>query len=170
MGKEETWSSTQTLRRGGCVPRSLWEGCALFTLLTTCPMSSPCPCRSHPMLASRHLATLPDQPPGTARAGWEKTSHPPSRCGFGGLEGSTHGGGDTFTACLLAPMGCPAPCFCLGVCYARCPQLGSLWWEGQKGYPKKSALLCKARGGCSAVPTPAPCHVALKSCNLPTPT
>ena len=45
------------------------------------------------MQAPRQLATPLEQLPGTARLGREETSRLPSRCGSGGLEGSTHGRG-----------------------------------------------------------------------------
>lgn len=43
------------------------------------------------MLARRQLATPPEQPLGTARAGWEETAFLPSRCGLGSWRGAPGG-------------------------------------------------------------------------------
>lgn len=69
-----------------------------------------------------------------------------------------------FTACLLAPVGCPAPHVCLGGCCGNTHGWTKLWtftW-GWKGYPKKTVLPYKVWGGCSAVPMPAPFHMELQ--------
>lgn len=146
---------------GCCVPLSLLGG--LRSAPAADPLSCPCPCRSHFMLAPRQLDTPPAQLLGTARVHWEEIPHPPSRCGLGSSrgEGSVH--------CMLAcTRGMPCTLFLLGACCGNTHSWTKLWaltW-GWKGYPKKRVLPCKVWGNAQLGPY---LPLATWSCSLLTP-
>lgn len=91
--------------------------------------------------------------PGDCQSALGEDITSPQQVWFGELEGAPMGRG-LFTACLLVPLGCPAPCFCLGGCWGNTHSWTKLWaltW-GWKGYPKMTVLPCKVWGDAQLCP------------------
>lgn len=126
---------------------------AVLPLLTLAP-SYICPRRSHPTLAPRWLVTLPEQPLGTAKAGWKGTSHPPSRCGLG-AGGEHPWSGEHSLRCRLYLWDAPQPISVWGFS-AQDAKLWVVTWSGDwKGHPTKAVLPCEPQGDaqlCSCLP------------------
>jgi len=163
-------------RRPGAAPRRhAWGCCMSFSLLGgLCSTPTADHLLSLSLQESSHAGTKAaghpaGAAPGDSQAGPGGDLTSSQQVWLRGAGGEHPWAGAVSTACSLASMGCPAPCFCLRVCCARCPWLGQelTQREGQKGHPQKGSLAMQGAGSCSAVPTPAPCHAELKSCNFP---
>lgn len=100
-GKAGNSEQRPNTMRGCCMPHSLREGCALLPLLTTCPVLSLS--LQEPSYAGTEAADHPARAaPGDSQGGLGEDVASPQQVWFGGLEGSTHGGGGecSLHACL----------------------------------------------------------------------